>query len=95
VVSECCQEAHGDEPVVSPILSIPLMYGKNKEPTSGLEPLTCSLRVGMRLSQGVLARTGAWLAEGEYSAAGVSPVLLRTGPYQPGCGTRCSMFSNL
>jgi hypothetical protein len=22
-----------------------LIYGKNKEPTSGLEPLTCSLRV--------------------------------------------------
>ena len=45
----------GDAPVISrspqhkpeaiSILSIPLIYGQNREPTSGLEPLTCSLRV--------------------------------------------------
>ena len=33
-----------------PILSFRLIYGQKREPTSGLEPLTCSLRVSCSTS---------------------------------------------
>jgi hypothetical protein len=43
--AQWCQKAHGGEPWASPVPSIPLIYGQKREPTSGLEPLACSLRV--------------------------------------------------
>ncbi len=39
-------------PSLTSIPHIRLIYGKNKEPTSGLEPLTCSLRVIHQVLQG-------------------------------------------
>jgi hypothetical protein len=35
-----------------PVTGIPLIYGQNREPTSGLEPLSCSLRVINQALQG-------------------------------------------
>jgi hypothetical protein len=40
VASAWRQKAPSDKPEAIYILSVPLIYGQNKEPTSGLEPLT-------------------------------------------------------
>jgi hypothetical protein len=51
-VSKWCQEGPSLSRGLSPISIIRLIHGKNKEPTSGLEPLTCSLRVSHSIAEG-------------------------------------------
>jgi hypothetical protein len=50
---ERCQEASGPGPQRSPLCLFFLQIGRKREPTSGLEPLTCSLRVITQALQGL------------------------------------------
>src|SRR5215211_8172884 len=53
LICECSQKGYGGKPVRFPFPAIRLIYTEWGEPTSGLEPLTCSLRVMHQALRGV------------------------------------------